>query len=203
MMSLSLAVFGGQPVPADGAKRSEMLSQINAAAAAMTSMECRFVQTKTLKMLNDKMVSEGLMCYRQSDRLRWEYQTPYTYVFVLNGKRVLLDTGKEKNIIDVKTNRMFEEIARMMMDSVTGKCLSDASEFDVKLYTQGTGWIADLTPKKKQMRQMFVKIRLRFDTKAKVVDRVEMTDKSGDNTVIELKNIRKNKPVDERMFKID
>ena len=42
-------------------------------AHSLKSMQADFVQTKTMKMLGDKMVSNGKMYYQQSDKLHWEY----------------------------------------------------------------------------------------------------------------------------------
>ena len=50
---------------------------------------------------------------------------------------------------------------------------------------------------------MFALIRLHFDVKQMVVTSVELHEKSGDNTVITLKNIKKNQPVNESNFKIN
>ena len=190
--------------PATDSQRREMSQQINAAASAMTTLDCNFVQVKQLKMLNDKMTSTGVMRYKKSGKLRWEYTSPYKYVFIINGSKVLIDTGKQRNVIDINTNKMFEEIARIMMNSVTGKCLADNKEFAVKYFIDDKGnWVADLTPLKKQMKQMFSLIRLHFDVKQMVVTSVELHEKSGDNTVITLKNIKKNQPVNESNFKIN
>lgn len=190
--------------PATDSQRREMSQKINAAASAMTTLDCNFVQVKQLKMLNDKMTSTGVMRYKKSGKLRWEYTSPYKYVFIINGSKVLIDTGKQRNVIDINTNKMFEEIARIMMNSVTGKCLADNKEFAVKYFIDDKGnWVADLTPHKKQMKQMFSLIRLHFDVKQMVVTSVELHEKSGDNTVITLKNIKKNQPVNESNFKIN
>ena len=190
--------------PATDSQRREMSQKINSAASAMTTLDCNFVQVKQLKMLNDKMTSTGVMRYKKSGKLRWEYTSPYKYVFIINGSKVLIDTGKQRNVIDINTNKMFEEIARIMMNSVTGKCLADNKEFAVKYFIDDKGnWVADLTPLEKQMEQMFSLIRLHFDVKQMVVTSVELHEKSGDNTVITLKNIKKNQPVNESNFKIN
>ena len=120
--------------PATDSQRREMSQKINAAASAMTTLDCNFVQVKQLKMLNDKITSTGVMRYKKSGKLRWEYTSPYKYVFIINGSKVLIDTGKQRNVIDINTNKMFEEIARIMMNSVTGKCLADNKEFAVKYF---------------------------------------------------------------------
>ena len=64
--------------------------KINQAASGIKTMQCDFVQTKHLKMLNDKLVSKGKMYYQKSDKLRWEYVSPYAYTFILNADKVLL-----------------------------------------------------------------------------------------------------------------
>lgn len=64
-------------VSAQGDNEAEIRHQIESAAVSMKTMQCDFVQTKYLRMLNDKMVSTGKMYYQQSDKLRWEYTSPY------------------------------------------------------------------------------------------------------------------------------
>ena len=60
-------------ISSQGTNEAKIRQQIEAAASNMKSMQCDFVQTKYLRMLNDKMVSTGKMYYQQSDKLRWEY----------------------------------------------------------------------------------------------------------------------------------
>lgn len=201
---VSLTVRAEKLTAVDADRQNQMVATINKAASAMTSMQCGFTQAKQLKMLNDKMTSTGTMHYKQGNRLRWQYTSPYTYTFLLNGTKVMMDSGKKRSVIDVKTNKMFQEIARIMMNSVTGKCLTDTKSFSVKMYTSASGaWVADLTPLNKQMRQMFTKVRLYFNLKTQMVDRVELHEKSGDNTVILLQNIKKNQTINDSVFKID
>ena len=71
------------------------------------------MQTKHLSVLKDKMVSKGRMCYKKSDRLRWEYTSPYTYVFILNGNEVLLKNKNRSDIIDVLKATAAEYVATL------------------------------------------------------------------------------------------
>jgi len=47
---------------------------------------------------------------------------------------------------------------------------------------------------------MFQSIVLHFSQKQAVVTQVELTEKNGDKTVIELKNIKTNGPINANMF---
>lgn len=177
--------------------------KIAAAAQAMQTLQCDFVQTKQLRMLNNKMVATGRMCYSRNDKLRWEYQKPYQYTFIMNGDRVLLRNRERSDIIDVRKNKLFREIARIMMSSVVGDCLNDDRTFKTTIATAGVEWVATLTPLRKDMRQMFQTIVLHFDQRQATVSRVELTEKNGDKTVIDLKNIRKNETIAPALFAVE
>lgn len=184
-------------------QHTEIIEQINLASSQMLSMECDFTQTKHLSILDDKMVSEGRMYYQQPDRLRWEYMTPYNYAFILNQNQVMLKNDKRSDVIDVNQNKMFKEIARMMMNSIAGTCLSDQKSFKTEIEVLGDEWVATLYPLKKDMKQMWTRLVLHIRPDLKAVYRVEMHESSGDYTVIDLKNIKMNKPIEAEIFKID
>ena len=182
---------------------AQIRTKINQAAAQLQTLQCDFVQTKYLKMLNDKLVSHGKMYYKKSDKLRWEYITPYHYIFILNGSKVLLKNEKRNDIIDVNQNKVFKEIARLMMNSVVGKSLSDSRDFSSKIASSNSELIATLTPMRKDLKQMFKEISLYFSRNTSLVYKVILVEKNGDKTVIELKNAKKNESINTNIFNVD
>ena len=184
------------------AQAQTMVTKINQTAAKIQTLTCQFTQVKTLRFLNDKMTSQGRMCYEGPDKLRWEYTTPYNYAFILNGQKVHIKTAKRQQTIDIRQSRLFQGIARVMMNSVTGKSLSNDSDFSVEMMTQGNEWIASLTPKGKEMKALFKTIRLHFDSQKQMVSKVEMIEKNGDNTVIQLMHVKTNGKIEESTFAI-
>ena len=184
-------------------EQADIIKQINEASAQLHSLECGFTQTKFLSILDDKMVSKGKMYYQQADKLRWEYLTPYSYTFILNQNQVLLKNDNRSDVIDVNQNRIFKEIARMMMNSIVGNCLSDEKSFKTTVSVSGNEWIATLIPLKKDMKQMWNKLILHIDSARKIVFRVEMHEPSGDYTIIDLTDIKTNKSISPDVFKIN
>ncbi len=169
-----------------------VLASISKAASRIKTMECSFVQTKSLKMLSEKMVSKGNLTFQQPDRLRWEYTSPYKYAFVLNGNQVLIKKGSRTDKIDVNQSKVFKEIARMMMNTVTGKALDSSRDFKASVKTSSTEYVVTLTPQRKDVSKMFKTIKLHFNRKAEMVKKIEMTEQNGDVTIIELQNIKTN-----------
>lgn len=174
--------------------------KINAAAASLQTMQCDFEQTKELKMLHKELTVYGKMYYQMSDKLRWEYTKPYSYIFILNADKVLLKNQNRKDIIDVNQNKLFKGIAQIMMNSVVGNCLTDDKSFKTTIISTPKEWIATLLPLRKDMKQMFQKIIIHFNRQKTIVAAVELVEKNGDKTIITLKNIRQNEPIKESIF---
>ena len=185
ILFIILLPFG---VFAQTSEEQKIVNKINKFNSEISSIECDFVQTKHLQILNDKMVSYGKMYYQQPDKLRWEYILPYSYVFSINNNTVLLKKGEHLDIIDVNKNKMFKEIVRIMMSSIVGNCLNDLNTFDLHIEETEKEWNITLLPKKKEMKKMWEKLILHFDLKNKYVTQVEMYESTGDCTIIELKN---------------
>ena len=190
------------PLSAQQLTEEQIKQKVNQTASAMKTMQCDFVQTKHLKMLNNDFVSHGKMYYQQSNKLRWEYTSPYSYTFILNNDKVLLKNKQRNDLIDIKQNKLFREIVRIMMSSVVGNCLTDDKNYKVSIATIGNEWVATLLPQRKDMKQMFQKLVLHFNAKKSVVNIVELYDKNGEKTIIELKNIRINETIHPHMFVI-
>ena len=148
------------------------------------------------------MVSKGRMYYQQKNRLRWEYTAPHKYVFILNDTKVGIRNGDRNDVIDTDQNKVFKEIARVMMNSVVGKCLNDEREYKVDITADNSEWIARLNPLRKNMKQMFTSIVLHFDRQRALVTKVELTEKNKDRTVIELKNVKTNHAISQTLFDI-
>ncbi|MCR5313174.1 MAG: outer membrane lipoprotein carrier protein LolA [Bacteroidaceae bacterium] len=197
-----LLLFLPLMVKAQNTPKEESIKIICNATAALKTLQADFVQTKTITLLGEKMVSKGTMYYQQNNKLRWEYTSPYSYTFVLNDSKVLLKKNNRSDIIDVNQNRMFKDIANIMMNSLVGKCLTDAKQFKTSVKTTASEYIITLLPQKKDMKQMFSKIILHFDRTRNVTVMVEMYEKSGDTTIIELQNIQTNKKINASIFSI-
>ena len=180
--------------------KETLITRINERAASIKTLESRFIQTKHISLLKDVMISEGVMYYAKSNKLRWEYLTPYTYCFILNDTKVLLASSTKKDVIDIKNNQMFQEIAKIMMNSITGKCLSGSSDFNVEIEHVSNKTNAILYPKKKTLKQLFSKIILHFNFDYTMIETVELFEKSGDKTEIKLTQPKLNHSINESVF---
>ena len=112
---ITCSLFSQELNTVSDSRAKEMVAKISETASTIKSIQCDFVQEKQLSIMNDKMISKGKMYYSKGNLLRWEYTTPYSYLFILNGSKVMLKSPKTKNIADTRSNKIFQEIARIMM----------------------------------------------------------------------------------------
>lgn len=183
------------------AKQSqEVTEELTRTAAAMQTLQCRFVQEKTMAMLSEPSASEGRMFYSSPDKMRWEYLKPYAFTLIVDGDRIVKKTGEQTEVVDSKSNRMYQGMISIIMGSATGKKLFDTSMFDVILYDDGTFWKAEMTPKRRDMKRMFSQLVFRFDKKTNTISRVEFVEAGGDVTSIRFEGIQLNEPIDEKVF---
>lgn len=167
------------------------------------SLSCRFVQTRYVSMLEEKAVSEGIMMFRKPDMIRWEYVSPLQSVFILNnGYAKMISEGREQKM-ELGRNSMIQGISKIMMAGLTGDCLGGNMDFTSRTIKSEEGWMAELTPVRKDFRRMFSRIVIHIRKADGIVDRIELFEPGGDSTDIRLHDIMTGIDLDENNFKTD
>ncbi len=183
-------------------QQKQFIEKIDKAAQTMTSMQCDFTQTKSMKLLSKEMQSKGVMYFKQPDKLRWQYTAPYDYTFVMNGEKVTMKSAKSTQNINVQGNKMFRQITKIILNSITGGGLKSASDFQVEVYQSDNSYFAKLYPKKKELKQIYSVIEIYFNQALTMVSGVKMMEKTGDVTSVKLLNVKYNQPVNESTFAV-
>ena len=197
---LGVSVWAQKAQPLTEAESQKVVAELTEAAAAMQTLQCRFVQEKTSSMLAEPSVSEGTMHFASPDKMRWEYTAPYAFALVVNGDRIVKVTDGKTEVLEGKTGRMYQGIVDIIMGSASGKKLFDTSVFDVVMYDDDTFWRAEMTPKRRDMKRMFSQLVFRFDKKTKGISRVEFKDAGGDVTSIRCEDIKLNEAIGKEVF---
>ncbi len=181
-------------------QKKEITDNIRRVAREIKTLKADFTQVKELSFMKDQVTSEGKMLYKPNDKIRWEYTRPYAYVFAMDGDNVRMTSGGKTNKIPVKGSKLFTEISRVMIGGVSGAGLIDSPHFTTQFRVGKSDCKIMLTPRKKEVKDLFSSIQLYVDRSDSRIRRVELIEKSGDKTIITLKNIQLNTPVDDSVF---
>lgn len=172
-------------IAAQGLSEQKIIEKMASAAEKIKTVECNFTQTKQSKMLSKPQMSEGKMFCQQPDKLRWEYTSPRASTLVLEGTEARLLKGTEQEA----RNKFIGEMARMIMNCVAGKNLTDNKTFQVSAKEMPTEYVATLVPQRKDMKRLYTKLVLHYNLKQETVTEIELHEKNGDRTLIELHDI--------------
>jgi len=184
------------------AEKNAIVEGMKKAAEGMNALQCDFVQVKELSFMDDKVTSEGKMFFKKPDRIRWEYVKPYKYVMTMDGKNVRMTSGDKTNTVPMRSSKLFGEISRIMVGGVSGQGLVDSQDFSAAfMVSSASGEVKiALTPLKKEVKDLFSAINLYVGKADSRIRSVELVEKSGDKTVITLKNVQLNTDINDEIF---
>ena len=176
-------------------------TQFAAAAQQTQSVKANFVQEKNLSLLSEKISSKGIFWFKKDNLVRMEYSQPFQYLVIINKNNVLVKDGQKENRISTKSNKLFQQINRMMVDCVQGTALNNP-DFTVTAFENAGAWLVELTPVVKGMKDYFKNINIVLSKKDYSVNKLEMYEQSGDNTIISFINKELNAPIADTLFAV-
>lgn len=180
-------------------QRQQLLEQIARVSGEIETLECSFVQRKTIAVLAETAESEGKMYYRKATRMRWEYLRPESYYFVMNdGKAVMKKEGETDR---GGGTRIFGEIGKMILACISGQKVVDEEKFMPTYELGGEVFRITLVPKNRRMLQMMSALVMEFDIREHTIRAVEMRQ-SEDITRISFKDKKVNGKLEESLFQL-
>jgi len=177
-------------------------SKFTAASQKTNTIKSDFIQEKELSMLSEKIVSKGKFWFRRENAVRMEYTTPFQYLMILNNGKIYIKDNQKENKISAKSNKLFEQINKIMMDCVNGSALSNP-DFTTKIFEGTDTYMVELSPVNKSLKSLFKNINLVVGKKDYAVSRIEMHEPSGDNTIINYINREMNVNLPDALFAIN
>jgi outer membrane lipoprotein-sorting protein len=192
------AQYAGYTPAADLAKFKTAFA---ATALKTTSIKSDFTQDKNLSMLSEKITSKGNFWFKKDSRVRMEYTQPFKYLMILNKDKVYVKDGVKESKVSTKSNKMFQQINKIMIDCMQGTML-DNTDFKTRVFENRNGALVELTPVSKGMKEMFKSINVVVDKKDFSVTSIQMLELSGDNTIMRFTNKELNASIPDTLFDI-
>jgi outer membrane lipoprotein carrier protein len=196
---VSISVYAQKLAEISGNAARVYLSQIAETSNRMNTMECNFEQIQSMRALTSKNRSEGIMQYKKPNCMRWQYDSPTSYCFIVNkGKVVMKQNGKS---IRNGSVRVFSHISKMVLSSITGNNVIDEKNFINSFELSKTIFRITMVPRRAEMRRVFSSITMDFDITTNFIRKIEMAGKNS-NTIINFSNKKINCNISDNQFKL-
>jgi outer membrane lipoprotein-sorting protein len=152
-----------------------------------------------LTALTEKITSTGKFWFKRSNKVRIEYIKPYTYTMIMNGDKMLFRDDQKENKVNVRSNKLFQQINQIMIDCVQGTVL-ESKDFNVKVFEDEKTYLLEMDPTARSLREFFSTIVLKVDKKDFAANSIEMNERSGDRTTILFKDKNLNAQISDAVF---
>jgi outer membrane lipoprotein-sorting protein len=168
-------------------------------SVSVTTITSDFKQEKTLSALTEKITSTGKFWFKRNNRVRIEYVKPFFYLVIMNADKIYVRDSQKENSINVNSNKVFQQVNRIMIDCVQGTIL-ESKDFSTKVFENEKVYLLEMSPVSKSLRDFFQTIVLKVDKSDYSVNTIEMNEPGGDQTIISFQNKKLNEQVADAVF---
>mgnify|MGYP001425039354 CR=1 FL=1 len=181
-------------------KESELLKLIQLQYKNISSFSGRFIQ-KSFNRNNeiDPKKAEGEVIYKRPGKMRWVYNSPEEHLLVTNGKMLWLFDPLLENVTVQKLKKITDGTALSFLLGI-GDLTKDFIHRDISkpLLKKLDDLIVEIVPKKLKSNLAF--IQLVVHRKTYNLKKILLMDQLGDFRTIELKSMKYNLELDDRLF---
>lgn len=177
-------------------------AEIENSSKSVKSIKSQFTQYKYLDVLEDEIESKGKFLFKAPDFLKWEYQSPYEYIILRKGDKMLINDEGHIKEYDIAGNKAFSAINNMMVNLVTGNFF-ESGEYKATFFENEEMYKVELKPTQRQMVDFLDNIALFFDRKDIHLQHIQMNEMSGDYTKIVFSEKILNAEIPDTAFTID
>jgi len=177
-----------------------LIEKIKKSSNTTSSIKCDFIQNKKLSFLKDLDVSTGVMYYKNSQKLRWEYKSPNPYVFVLNQSKIYLQNPQGVSSYNTNSNRIYKAISELIIGFINGQGLQSNTNFKSAFFSNNKQIFVKLTPVNSDIKKLFSSVYLYLDINSYIASKIVMNESSGDVTTLSLYNIKRNSTISDDIF---
>jgi outer membrane lipoprotein-sorting protein len=174
------------------------LIELNSALAKMEAVKGDIKQEKAFSFLTEKLVSEGFFLYQKESKLRWEFKEPIEYIILINENSMRLkEEGEEKKYKGM--NQILRQVKEIIIGCIDGSIMTN-SNYKTAFFANETDIRIQLRPKAKNLKEFIQQIEVVFSIEGSTLQKVTLTDPTGDLTDIRFSNIVVNEKIDATAF---
>jgi outer membrane lipoprotein-sorting protein len=182
----------------------ELKEKIKTQNARISTLNCRFKQTKHLAIMEKDIVSTGRFYYQQPDKLSLHYDTPKGDLMTMNGDSFMIITNGKRRIASSKNNSKLKTLQIMLTSCMRGDIDAVIAHTSAKAtYTEESkNYIITLVPAGAEQNKNISKIVLTVSKLNMEMISLRIDENKDNYTLYELTDKAINKPIAASVFDI-
>lgn len=163
-------------------------SRLAKEAQTLQSIESDFTQVKYLDVFDEKVTSKGKFYYRKSNKIRMEYFRPMDYLIVINDSKLKIVSDGKKNIMNLSSNRMMNQMQDMLTACMIGDLSKMSSNYQLEYFEDARYYLVKIKPVSKTVQAYIAGIEIYLDKKDMSVYKLRLNETQTNYTEYEFYN---------------
>ncbi|MBP5711249.1 MAG: outer membrane lipoprotein carrier protein LolA [Bacteroidales bacterium] len=181
-------------------QKSTAASNIAKKSQSMKSLQCSFSQERTSSMLTEAEKASGKMLYKQPDKLKCEFTQPKSFVFILNGTKIIMKADGKTKDFNGGRSKIFKSMTEMIVGFVNGSEIQNSEHFSCAYYSNGKQVLVKMTPVKKELKKIYSSVEMYFNADSFLAEKIVMKEPSGDITKLVFSDTKPDIQISDKSF---
>lgn len=204
IVAATLAV-AQEPLPPDlhGAQKlTALIQRVTQVQAGTATLQARFEQRKTSRLLAEPSVSTGRFYFKAPDSVRWEYEQPEPMTVLLAEGTALTYRPAEKRAERVEVGRAQRRVFRFIGAAEPLDRLKQHFSFTFRDPGAKGNYTLLLQPTTHMIKKRLKKVELEIDRDRMMPIAISYEEADGDTTAYRFTDIVMNQPLDDSLFRL-
>jgi outer membrane lipoprotein-sorting protein len=172
--------------------------------SGVTNVYTRFIQGKTLAVLQQKIEITGVIAMQQPDRLAWHVEAPMRYSLVMSGNslRQWDEASQTVQHTTLSRNPILQVVAEQLRQWFSGRYAALSDLYSVRL-TGRQPTVLEFSPKADTPAQKAIrKVTVTFRADECYLQAIRIDETSGDSTEMIFVETQINAPLERRLWEV-
>lgn len=176
----------------------KLLTKIKSISNETKTIYSDFTEEKHLAILKKPQVSNGKFYYESDNKMRWEQNSPYEFIILINNKTLRIkDNGKEQKL--GTGGKVALKINEFMMQLIQGD-FQNNKDLAPEYFQSDKEYLIELTPQTKPLNKTYSKLGLYFSKSSYRLKTIIFYETEGDKRIVTFTNPKYNTKIDPSVF---
>jgi len=176
--------------------------QMEQSVLSVKSIESDFRQIKHIDAFDKDIASSGKFYYRATNKISLNYANPLTYLIVINGDKIKIESDGKKNVINLKDNKQLKEMHNMLTACMTGNFSGISNDYRMEFYEDEAFYLVNVKPVNESIKKYIMQFDIYLNKKDMSVDKLRISETESDYTEYCFNNKKFNILNNDALFKL-
>jgi outer membrane lipoprotein-sorting protein len=174
----------------------DTLGRISKARESVKTLQAPFEQTRVIGLLASEVKSKGKLTLVRPDRLRWDLFPPDEVTYWIGPEGLAMRSADGVTKIGKAAAGRFASVLGDLLVMLGGDMRTLRKRYDIAVAESGDTLTITAKPKSDDVKKHIASLKMKARERGAVVERIEIHEQNGDESIIVFGKMTKNEPVD-------